>query len=413
MTARYVLQELRHHHHRTLVNVLGIAVGIALFVAINALSTAYQQALQQPFKNAGADLVVQRPEKRQENAERVQTTMQGVRLPFSNQLLAPDELSRLARLDGVSASATSLLLWEFADHGFRTIMGVDLAQPGLGPVKVREWIAEGRFLQQSGDLILEKHYAKFRRLKLHDTVTIGNRLFTVVGLLAIKEGAQIAAANTYISISDARLLLGTAPDSVNLLYLRLKDPSLQKQVMPQVEKIMPGAAVASASSSLEVMGGISKISGQFATIVSIVAVAGAILLIIRAMVANLINRTSQIGVWKAVGWTSKDVHKQIMAETLLQSSAGGILGLCIGYGVAFLFARIPVTLAAPSQMSQIPSMAKNSASTASAAVNLPVQVSVELIVVAVAIALLSGMIASYVMGKRTDRVKPADILRKL
>ena len=51
MDYRYVLKELRHHHHRTLVNVVGIAVGIALFVSINAVSSAYQKAVSLPFKN--------------------------------------------------------------------------------------------------------------------------------------------------------------------------------------------------------------------------------------------------------------------------------------------------------------------------------------------------------------------------
>ncbi len=67
MNYRYVLNELRHHHNRTLVNVLGIAIGIALFVAINSVSTAYQKAVSLPFKNLGADLVVQKPEKRAVN----------------------------------------------------------------------------------------------------------------------------------------------------------------------------------------------------------------------------------------------------------------------------------------------------------------------------------------------------------
>ena len=64
MNFRYVIKELRHHHHRTLVNILGIAIGIALFVSINAVSTAYQKAVSTPFKNLGADLVIQKPEKR-------------------------------------------------------------------------------------------------------------------------------------------------------------------------------------------------------------------------------------------------------------------------------------------------------------------------------------------------------------
>ena len=88
MNYRYVLNELRHHRHRTLVNVLGIAMGIALFVSINAVSAAYQEAVSLPFKNLGADLVVQRPEKRAVDSGQPPASMRGIRLPFSNQILA-------------------------------------------------------------------------------------------------------------------------------------------------------------------------------------------------------------------------------------------------------------------------------------------------------------------------------------
>ena len=39
-------------------------------------------------------------------------------------------------LDGIDLMASSLLLWAFDKGGFRTIMGVDLARPSLGPVKI-------------------------------------------------------------------------------------------------------------------------------------------------------------------------------------------------------------------------------------------------------------------------------------
>ena len=110
MNYRYVINELRHHHHRTLVNVLGIAIGIALFVSINAVSTAYQKAVSLPFKNLGADLVVQKPEKRAVDSAQTPASMRGIRLPFSNQLLpargpAETRLSRRCRLHGLFPAA--------------------------------------------------------------------------------------------------------------------------------------------------------------------------------------------------------------------------------------------------------------------------------------------------------------------
>src|SRR4030043_1600495 len=107
--------------------------------------------------------------------------------------------------------ASSLLLWEFDKGGFRTIMGVDLSQPVLGPVKVKEWLKEGRFPQKGGEVVIEKHYAKFQHKKMGDTLEINGRPFSVVGLLEIKEGSQIASANKYLPLPVPQTLLGGKP----------------------------------------------------------------------------------------------------------------------------------------------------------------------------------------------------------
>jgi ABC-type antimicrobial peptide transport system permease subunit len=413
MDYRYVLKELRHHHNRTLVNVVGIAVGIALFVSINAASTAYQKAVSLPFKNLGADLVVQRPEKRTTGSQQAPESMRGIRLPFSNQILPPEDLRKLASIEGVGAMASSLLLWEFDRGGFRTIMGVDLSQPSLGPVKVKEWLKEGRFPRQEGEVILEKHYAKFHHSKLGAKMRIGGRDFTVVGLLEIKEGSQIASANIYIPLADAQNLFGETSKAVNVVYLRLKNPSLLSRVKTQIAKQLSGVSVTSSDSFLELMGGVSKISDQFSLLTSMIALGGAIFLIIKTMLANLVARSSEIGILKAVGWTGKDVQKQLIGEALLQSFAGGILGLIVGYGVSYLLGFVSIPIATPWEINLLPALAKSAESAASAAVRLPVSVSLGLTGAALALSLLAGAIASYFMERRTARMKPVDILRKL
>ncbi|MCG6877676.1 MAG: ABC transporter permease [Deltaproteobacteria bacterium] len=409
---RYVLKELRHHHHRTLVNVLGIAVGIALFVSINAISTAYQKAVSLPFKNLSADLVVQRPERRTMGSQQVPETMQGIRLPISNQLLSSEDLQKLSSIEGVGAMASSLLLWEFDQRGFRTIMGVDLSQPNLGPVKVRKWLKEGRFPRQEGEVVLENHYAMFHHTKLGARMKIKGRDFTVVGLLEIKEGSQIASANIYLPLADARNLLSEGSEGVNVVYLRLRNPSLLSQVKTRIAGRLGGVSVTSSDSFLELMGGVSKILDQFSLLISIIALAGAISLIIKSMLANLVARSSEIGILKAVGWTERDVQKQLIGEALLQSFAGGIFGLIIGYGVSYLlgFASIPVST--PWEINLLPALARN-AENAVSVVRLPVSLSPGLATSALALSLLAGALASYFMGRRTSRMKPVDILRRL
>ena len=412
MNYRYVWNELRHHHHRTLVNILGIGIGIALFVSINAVSAAYQKAVSLPFKNLGADVVVQRPEKRAVDSKQAPASMRGIRLPFSNQLLPAQDLGKLRSIEGVDSMATSLLLWEFDQSGFRTIMGVDLAQPSLGPVKVKEWLKEGRFPENPGEVVLEKHYAKFHHARPGDPFSIGKRSFKVVGLLEIKEGSQIASANIYLPLADAETLLEGETKGVNIVYLHLKNPALLAQVKTQIAKELTGVSVTSSDSFLELMGGVSRISDQFSLLASIVALGGAIFLIIKTMLSNLVERSSEIGILKAVGWIEKDVQKQLMGEVLVQSLLGGILGVMAGYVISYFLGFLSIPIPTPWEMNLMPAFAKDTEA-ASQVVRLPVSVSAGLTATSLALSLIAGGLASYFMGRRTARMKPADILRKL
>jgi len=223
------------------VNVFGIAVGIALFVSTSAVSTAYQTAARQPFKNIGADLIVQRAGKQQAQPNKRIKSMRGIRLPFSNQLFDTQDLEALQRIEGIDATAHALLLWEFAENGFRTIMGVDAGQPSLGAVKVRDWVKQGRFPERSVEIALEKHFAKFQKAGPGDTFQIGGHTFTITGTIEIKEGAQVSAANIYMSLGSARMLLAQKPDAMNLIYLRLNDPAMLNPIKSHLAAQIKGA----------------------------------------------------------------------------------------------------------------------------------------------------------------------------
>ena len=412
MNFHYVLNELRHHRHRTLVNILGIGIGIALFVSINAVSAAYKEAVSLPFKNLGADIVVQRPEKRTLDSSQAPASMRGIRLPFSNQILPAQDLEKLKSIEGVDSMAASLLLWEFEQKGFRTIMGVDLTQPSLGPIKVKEWLKEGRFPENPGEVVLEKHYAKFQQVVLGGAFPIGNRPFKVVGLLEIKEGSQIASANIYLSLAEAQTLLAGESKGVNLVYLRLKNPSLLSQVKTRIARDLSGVSVTSSDSFLELMGGVSKISDQFSLLVSLVALGGAFFLIIKTMLGNLVERSREIGILKAVGWTGKDVQKQLMGEVLVQSFLGGILGILAGYAISYLLGFLSIPISTPWEVNLVPAFAKDT-ETAAQVVRLPVSFSVGLTASSLALSLMAGGLASYFMARRTGGMKPAAILRKM
>jgi len=408
----YVINELRHRSNRTLINIFGIAVGIALFISISAVSTAYKTAARQPFKDIGADLIVQRAKNRQTQPNLHNKSMRGIRLPFANQLFRKQDLVVLKQIEGIDATAHALLLWEFAQKGFRTIMGVDIRQPALGAVKVRDWIKQGYFPEKPDEIALEKHFARFQKVRPGDSFHIGGHDFMVAGIIEIKEGAQVAAANIYMPLHTARTLLDGKPDAINLVYLRLNNPSTLNQIKSHLVEEIAGVSVSSSNSFLELMGGVSMISEKFSLIASITALVGAVLLIMKTMTANLVERSNEIGILKAVGWTQKEIQWQLTAEAFIQALAGGVLGILLGYIISFLLGFLSISIPVPWALNAIPAMAKQ-AQAASHVVRLPVSISLSLTMTAMGISVIIGCLCGMVLGRRTGKIKPAEVLRKL
>ncbi|MDR3640395.1 MAG: ABC transporter permease [Humidesulfovibrio sp.] len=406
----YVVNELRRRPHRTLVNILGIAVGIALFVAINAVSDGYRKAASRPFENLGADLLVQRAEKYHQGHAPI--SMRGVQLPFSNQLIPAQDMTKLEHMNGVAASAGSLLLWEFTPGGFRTLLGLDFTQRDLGPGRVVRGLSLGRLPENTGEALVEKHYAKFHHLGLGAMVDLGGKPFTIVGQVEIKQGAQVASTNFYLRLEDARALAGAAPDALNQMALRLTDPAMLDEVKARINAEVPGAVVGSSDSFLELMGGVSLVSSRFAFIVSCVAFAATVLLIIKSMTASLVERTAEIGVLKTVGWTGRDVRTQLLAEALVQCLLGGLLGVALGFLGALALSKLSITMAVPWGLNPLPAMAKAEAQAAQTML-LPVAVSWRLAGIALALSVLSGVLAAWALARQTAGIKPAVTLRRL
>lgn len=87
----------------------------------------------------------------------------------------------------------------------------------------------------------------------------------------------------------------------------------------------------SSNSFLELIGGVSAVSGSFAVMASWLEVGAVALLISKSMPSSLVERTGEIGVLKTVGWTGRDVNRQLLAKAMAQCLLGGLLGVPLGF----------------------------------------------------------------------------------
>jgi ABC-type antimicrobial peptide transport system permease subunit len=84
----------------------------------------------------------------------------------------------------------------------------------------------------------------------------------------------------------------------------------------------------------------------------------------------------------------------------------------MGYFFSYLLGFLSVPVSTPWELNLLPAFAKDTGAAAQT-VRLPVSMSVSLAAISIVLSILAGGMASYFMGKRTARMKPAEILRQL
>jgi putative ABC transport system permease protein len=97
------------------------------------------------------------------------------------------------------------------------------------------------------------------------------------------------------------------------------------------------------------------------------------------------ERTSEIGLRKALGARRRDIMWQILTESITLSLAGGIIGTTLGFGVAFIMARVTP---------------------------LPAAVELWSVVVGISMTAVVGLFFGLYPSMRAARLDPIEALRK-
>jgi len=341
---RYVASELTYRWKRSGLLVVGVALAVTLVTTLDVLSRAFADLATVPFRNLGADLIVQR--------SAVQTTVpkeMGIILPYSAEPISADELHRLAAEPGVSQAAGFVLLWNLGRGRFVSISGVPMAagSPALGPGKARDWLFKGR-LPSPGtrEVLVERHYGAFYRLAPGTSVDIGGEQFAVVGVVDIQEGSQIVASNFYMDIDEARRLAALPPDLVNQVFLKLGDMAQTETVKSRISGWLPHASVTSPGTMLQLFGGVSQTIGRFRSVAVLAGALAAFALGVTFVFGNLVERGRELAILRVIGWEQSQVRREVAVEMALQGLLAGLLALGLMAAGTLLLAHVSVTLPA-------------------------------------------------------------------
>ena len=414
MNLRYLRNELYYQKRRTLAAVIGLSIGIALLIILNALSMAYRSAARVPLQEIGADLTVQR-------SGNVPKDLTGAVFPCSAVTIRNEEVKKIEALPGVRGVGKAVILWVFDPKRAWIVLGID-AQSPVGPSILRNSVVQGRFLKEGEpEALVEVSYARQYGVKVGDTISVARRDYPVVGLVDASRISKIAVANVYMPLSEVQSLAASSPQvqavspftpaDVNLVLIKAdegKIPELSSALRTMMGK---DATIGTPESFLKLLGSLFALSDKFTLAASLIAVFVAVLIAFKTMAGNITERAREIGVLKAVGWINRNVVTQILAESVVECFMAGLLGLFIAfvaaYGLSFLKVNIPI----PWEMSPRPHFLPGGGDQLFKTLRLPVYIPWALALFAVFLSVVIGGLTGALLGRNVSKIKPSEVLR--
>jgi len=414
MNLRYLRSELYYQKRRTLAAVMGLSIGIALLIILNALSMAYRRAARVPLQEIGADVTVQR-------SGNVPKDLTGAVFPCSAVTIRDEEVKKIETLPGVRGIGRAVLLWVFDSNRAWIVLGVE-QQNSVGPSILRHFVIEGRFFEEGKpEALVEVSYARQFGIKVGDTISLAKRDYPVLGIVDASRAAKIAVANVYLPLSEAQRLAASSgqvqavspfnPADVNLLFIKADEeriPELSSTLLTMMGK---NATLGTPDSFLKLLGSLFALSDKFTLAASLIAILVAILISFKTMAGNITERAREVGVLKAVGWINRNVVTQLLAESVTECLMAGFLGLLMAlvaaYGLSFMNVNIPI----PWEMSPRPHFLSGGGDQIFKTLRLPVHVPWTLALFAVLLSVVIGGLTGALLGRNISKIKPSEVLR--
>jgi macrolide transport system ATP-binding/permease protein len=340
------------HKLRSFLTMLGIIFGIAAVIAMTGITEGGKRRQLEQIRQIG-----------QNNIQIRSLDLEGSRLVRVRRVnsdgVTPEDLSAIQEYVGGIAAATA---WKAVKaeirNGDRSVDNANtLGVAGDLQQVIDFHVGNGRFLdRRDGErfarvCVLGAAVAEDLGLgaePVGGTILIGDEPFTVVGVMARKrftesEIADVAIANrnrdVYIPYESLRTYFRKEERASRLDVISLRmasDDGLLDRSLA-IHRIIADrhndAADFAVSVPLESLKQAQATKEIFNIIIVVIAAISLIvggIGIMNIMLATVTERTKEIGIRRAVGASRADVLRQFLAESLLISLFGGLLGLMVG-----------------------------------------------------------------------------------
>ncbi|RZN43453.1 MAG: ABC transporter permease [Methanophagales archaeon ANME-1-THS] len=385
-------RSIRERRSRSILTVLGIAVGIAAIVALVSVGYGMEEAITGELTTF-TDLITVIPGK-----------MVGATYVEQGSFTDRD-IKDLQRMGGIKA--VTAMTYGAAEVEYRNqrrpifILGGDAEELGgfyLDPVGLKE----GRWLRTNdykacviGNRVATDFFTE--EIRVNDKLLINGEKFVVVGVF--DKASTLYAADVdphiFLTLRAAKDVMQT--DEVKYLMVRVYTIDEAEAIAEEIEKRINSnhgldefATAMTMGSMLEQIGTVFRILRGVLVGIAAIALVIASIGIMNTMLMSVMERTHEIGVMKAIGAKSRDVLSLFLLESSMVSLAGGVVGCVIGV----LLARI-ISLIAGSALG----------------IEFVASVKAVVLLGGIAVAMGVGVLSGFYPARKASKMSPVEAVR--
>ena len=403
------------HKLRSILTMLGIIIGIAAIITIVSTIKGTNEQIKENLSGAGNNVVSV-----QLNQNGNEYDLSWSPLPDTVRVISEETRQALEDING--AEEVSLYYSRSYTDGFfyldtpfnGNVLGVD-----------RHYFSTYGMQIRAGRGFTEKDYTEFRKVALVDStaakslfsgvdpvgreIEFGSDVYTVVGVIGPAEEftPTINSLNDYYLYANDGSGSIYFPDSLwPALYqfdepqsvaIKVKNTDVMASVGKKAADLLTGSQIIGTDTGFDYrsadmleqaqqLQNMSKSTNtQLVWIASISLLVGGIG-VMNIMLVSVTERTSEIGLKKALGAKKKRILLQFLTEAAVLTSIGGIIGVLTGIGLAELISGL---------------------------MQIPVAISAPAIIIAVVFSTLIGVIFGLLPATKAANLNPIDALRRV
>ena len=314
-----VLANLRVRPFRTLISIVGVALGVVLVVLFTGLARGMSNDMARRAANWKAEIVFTRPG--------------AMELTSSNASVSATYAQRLLEIEGVEATVPVI----------RYITPNTKERWGVQQIDGVEWqpfaemngmqIVEGRAPAAFDEVIMDERHFKENDFKLNETTELFGKPYKIVGVFSPPSGARIKMS--LAAMQDAL----QAPNKCTFILVKIKDGAGVEEVARRINETLPGNKInLTRDLVIDAQERIPALNTFLRVLVGLGALVSTIFVLL-SMYTTITERRKEIGILKSLGASKSFIISVIEGEAFLIGVFGILLGLLVSFVVSQAISR--------------------------------------------------------------------------